>query len=63
MPLPEEASMPNEKESKATPDHPARSGRDAGDSPKVPPVEQPDPRSPQFKREVREEIEKEKLDP
>jgi hypothetical protein len=55
--------MPNEKENKATPDHPARTGRDAGDSPKVPPVEQPDPRSPQFKREVREEIEKEKLDP
>lgn len=29
----------------------------------VPKVEQPDPASPQFQTEVREEIEKEKLDP
>ena len=30
---------------------------------RVPEVEQPDPRSAQFQKEVREEIEKEKLDP
>jgi len=29
----------------------------------VPKVEQPDPRSPQFQEEAREEAEKEKLDP
>ncbi len=34
-----------------------------GKAPRVPKVEQPDPRSPQFQEEVREEIEKEKLDP
>lgn len=32
-------------------------------TPAVPKVEQPDPASPQFQKEVREEIEKEKLDP
>ena len=30
---------------------------------RVPKVEQPDPGSPQYQKEVREEIEKEKLDP
>jgi hypothetical protein len=38
---------------------PERDGKPA----RVPKVEQPDPRSPQFQEEVREEIEKEKLDP
>lgn len=32
-------------------------------APRVPKVEQPDPRSPKFQEEAREEIEKEKLDP
>ena len=32
-------------------------------APRVPKVEQPDPRSPQYQEEAREEIEKEKLDP
>ena len=32
-------------------------------SPPVPKVEQPDPASPEFQKEAREEIAKEKLDP
>lgn len=32
-------------------------------SPPIPKVQQPDPASPEFQKEVREEIAKEKLDP
>lgn len=34
-----------------------------GEPPRVPKVQQPDPRSPQFREEAREEAAKEKLDP
>ncbi len=33
------------------------------DKPAIPKVEQPDPRSPEFRRESDEEIDKERLDP
>lgn len=47
--------MPTQKDEAA----PAREREEK----RVPKVEQPDPRSPQFQKEVREEIAKEKLDP
>lgn len=55
--------MPPNSAADDTKDRPGEPKPDSGTRPEVPPVEQPDPRSPQFKREVREEIEKEKLDP
>ena len=42
---------------------PGQPGRVMREPQVVPKVEQPDPASPQFQKEVREEIEKEKLDP
>jgi hypothetical protein len=36
---------------------------EAAPAPHVPKVEQPDPRSPQYQQEAREEIAKKKLDP
>jgi len=45
------------------PKAPEKPGGVRRERPAVPKVEQPDPASPQFRREAREEIEKEKLDP
>jgi hypothetical protein len=59
----QESPMPKRK------DDPGSGGNDRDmphtipDHPPIPEVEHPDPRSRQFKEEVREEIEKEKLDP
>lgn len=60
--------MPQRKDPSAKPSKATSSPRQGNrpvvpDKPAVPKVERLDPRSPQFRREVREEIAKEKLDP
>ncbi len=55
--------MPSTNDDRPQPQSPQPAQGTPRDAPAVPQVEQPDPASPQFQKEVREEIEKEKLDP